>query len=103
MIDTEHIPSNIDAGDPRGDSQASNSIITTWQISFEYIRNKRPSAARLLSLMSFFDRQGIPEFLLHRYDSREDSSDFYLKNKSEIDLKTDDDIEFKDDLLILTN
>ncbi|MCJ1424485.1 hypothetical protein MMC29_002373 [Sticta canariensis] len=46
-------PLNIDAGDPRGDSQALNSIITTRQISFEYIRNERPLAARLLSLMSF--------------------------------------------------
>ncbi|KAJ9137585.1 Kinesin light chain [Coniochaeta hoffmannii] len=33
-------------------------------ISFDYIRSKRPSAADLLSLMSFFDRQGIPESLL---------------------------------------
>ncbi|PVH91245.1 hypothetical protein DM02DRAFT_546198, partial [Periconia macrospinosa] len=36
----------------------------TWQISFEHIRETRPSAAGLLSLMSFFDRQGIPEELL---------------------------------------
>src|SRR5204863_6675652 len=42
----------------------SNSVITTWQISFDYIRSMRPSAAELLSLMSFFDRQGIPEYLL---------------------------------------
>ena len=42
-------------------------------------------------------------FLIHFYESREDASDFYLKNKSEIDLKTDDDIEFEDDVLTLTN
>ena len=29
-------PLSIDTGDPRRDSQASKSIITTWQISFEY-------------------------------------------------------------------
>lgn len=36
----------------------------TWQISFEYIQQKRPSAADLLLLMSFFDRQGIPRSVL---------------------------------------
>jgi hypothetical protein len=53
-----------DLGDSRRDQSASNSIIATWQISFEYMQEQRPSAARLLSLMSFFDRQGIPEFVL---------------------------------------
>jgi hypothetical protein len=56
----------IDTGvrDIRRDGGASNSIIATWQISFEYIRRERPSATRLLSLMSLFDGQGIPEALL---------------------------------------
>ncbi|KAK3376527.1 hypothetical protein B0T24DRAFT_648420 [Lasiosphaeria ovina] len=53
-----------DAGDLRRDGGASNAILTTWQISFGYIRSKRPSAADLLSLMSFFDRQGIPGYVL---------------------------------------
>jgi hypothetical protein len=53
-----------DMGDIRRDATASNSIITTWQISFEYIRKEMPTAARLFSLMSLFDRQGIPESLL---------------------------------------
>ncbi|KAL5374129.1 hypothetical protein DPSP01_012190 [Paraphaeosphaeria sporulosa] len=48
----------------RRDREAKNSIITTWQISFEYIQQTRPSAADLLSLMSFFDRQGIPKDVL---------------------------------------
>jgi hypothetical protein len=43
-----------DAGDLRRDVTASNSVITTWQISFERIRQDRPSATELLSLMSFF-------------------------------------------------
>ncbi|PQE31720.1 hypothetical protein CJF32_00001045 [Rutstroemia sp. NJR-2017a WRK4] len=55
----------------RRDWEAKNSIIITWQISFDHIRNIRPSAADLLSLMSFFDRQGIPEALLQ---SREDQA-----------------------------
>ncbi|KAL8740320.1 MAG: hypothetical protein Q9190_006965 [Brigantiaea leucoxantha] len=55
---------NYKGGQLRRDWQAKNSIIITWQISFEYMRSKWPSAADLLSLMSFFDRQGIPEFLV---------------------------------------
>ena len=62
-----------DVGDSRRDGRASNSIIATWQISFEHIRKDLPTAARLLSLMSLFDRQGIPESLLHnRYKRDED-------------------------------
>jgi hypothetical protein len=38
------------------DWEAKYSIIVTWQISFEHIRQTRPSAADLLSPMSFFDR-----------------------------------------------
>jgi hypothetical protein len=48
----------------RRDQDARNSIIITWQISFDYILQERPSAAELLSLISSFDRQGIPEGLL---------------------------------------
>ena len=55
---------NYEGGQLRRDWQAQNSIIITWQISFEHIRQTRPSAADLLSLMSFFDRQGIPEALV---------------------------------------
>lgn len=61
---------NKDEGDLRRDSSASNSIITTWQISFDHMREERPSAADLLSLMSFFDRQGIPEFVLRGYTNK---------------------------------
>ncbi|KAJ4286525.1 hypothetical protein N0V90_013225 [Kalmusia sp. IMI 367209] len=55
---------NQEAGHLRRHEGAKNSIIVTWQISFEHIRSIRRSAADLLSLMSFFDRQGIPEALL---------------------------------------
>jgi hypothetical protein len=48
------------APDMRRDEQASNSVFKTWQISFDYIREKRSSAADLLSFMSFFNPQGIP-------------------------------------------
>lgn len=50
--------------DPWRDGKASNSIIVTWFKSFEHIRTTRLSASQLLSLMSLFDREGIPEDLL---------------------------------------
>lgn len=46
------------------ESSRSNSIVTTWKVTFEYVRQTTPSAARLLSLMCLFDRQNIPETLL---------------------------------------
>ncbi len=57
---------NREAGHLRRDAAASNSVLITWQISFDHIRSTRQSAAGLLSLMSFFDRQGIQEALLRR-------------------------------------
>jgi hypothetical protein len=64
--------------DTRRDEEASNSIITTWQISFENICKERPSASQLLSLMCLFDRQDIPKSLLDRQyqESNEMESDF---------------------------
>jgi tetratricopeptide (TPR) repeat protein len=46
------------------DRQRTNSIMSTWHITFQYVRKHKPSAARLLSLMCLFDRQRIPEALL---------------------------------------
>lgn len=59
--------------DRRRDPSASNSVLATWQISFDYIRAAQPSAATLLSLMSFFDPQGIPESLLRNRSQSEDN------------------------------
>ncbi|KAH7636086.1 hypothetical protein B0T09DRAFT_391028 [Sordaria sp. MPI-SDFR-AT-0083] len=73
-----------DGGDLRRDGGASNAILTTWQISFDYIRSKQPSAANLLSLMSFFDRQGILGWVL---------------NPSRI--AQDGDVSFEDDVAML--
>jgi len=56
------------ARDLRRDSSVSDTVITTWQMSFEHIRKTSPAAADLLSLMAMFDRQGVPERLL--YDGR---------------------------------
>jgi tetratricopeptide (TPR) repeat protein len=51
--------------DLRRDRNAQNSILKTWHITFEHIHQQESSAADLLSLMSFFDRNAIPEALLH--------------------------------------
>jgi tetratricopeptide (TPR) repeat protein len=57
-----------DVDNLRRDEKAKNYILTTWHISFEHILQARQSAADLLSFMSFFDRQGIPEALLRNQD-----------------------------------
>lgn len=56
---------NYNTQDLRRDRGAQNCVLKTWQISFDQIRKLRSSAADLLSLMSFFDRNSIPEALLH--------------------------------------
>ncbi|KAF1356154.1 hypothetical protein BDV97DRAFT_786 [Delphinella strobiligena] len=50
--------------DPRGDRKASNAILTTWEISFKQIKMDFPASAALLSVLSMFDRQGIPDYLI---------------------------------------
>jgi hypothetical protein len=84
-----------EAGDLRREGGAPNAILKTWQISFEHVRSKRPSAADLLSLMSFFDRQGIPVSLLKPVDPKGTLQD----SESESDSNADND--FEDDLDIL--
>lgn len=59
-------------GDLRRDREANNSIFSTWAISFEHIFTIRKSAADLLSLMSCFDRQAVPEALLKRTETEPD-------------------------------
>ena len=75
-----------DDGNLRRDKEASNSVLLTWQISFEHIREVRPSAADLLSLMSLFDRQAIPESLL-----KERSAARYGDSTAEAARSQDDD------------
>jgi len=54
-----------ESGDLRRDPSVPNSVIRTWQISFDLIKRNKPQAAELLSFMAMLDRQGIPEFLLN--------------------------------------
>ena len=53
-----------DLGDMRRDPTMKNSVILTWHISFNQIREENQSAAKLLSLMSVLERQDIPRFLV---------------------------------------
>jgi tetratricopeptide (TPR) repeat protein len=77
---------NQEAGHLRRDGAASNSVLSTWQISFEYIKSKRPSAADLLSLMSFFDRQGIQEAFLRSRNRT--TNDPMVDDRFEQDVRT---------------
>lgn len=63
-----------DMGDLRRDSNIPSSVLLTWHISFDQINGENHPAAELLSLMSVFDRQGIPQNLLQSED--EDDLDF---------------------------
>ena len=53
-----------DMADIRRDPAMKNSVILTWHISFNQIREENESAANLLSLMSVLERQDIPRFLV---------------------------------------
>jgi hypothetical protein len=64
---------NYEGEQLRRDQGGKNSIIITWQISFDHISEIRPSATDLLSLMSFFDRQEIPETLLRSREKQRNS------------------------------
>lgn len=55
---------NEDMSDLRRDGGVPNSIITTWQMSFEQILKRRPPAADLLSLLSMYHPQSISEDII---------------------------------------
>ncbi|KAF2181395.1 hypothetical protein K469DRAFT_262846 [Zopfia rhizophila CBS 207.26] len=97
---------NQEAGHLRRDVEAKNSIIITWQISFDHIRSTRQSAADLLSLMSFFDRQGIHEALLRNQDgtgNRREGEDQDKEGSDEDDSVAGASIDdgFEDNILTL--
>ena len=60
-----------DDGELRRYDEASSSVLITWQLSFDYIHSKWPSAADLLAFMSFFPPHGIPKMLLTPLSSRD--------------------------------
>jgi tetratricopeptide (TPR) repeat protein len=102
---------NRSGGQLRRDREAKNSIVITWQISFEHIQKTRPSAADLLSLMSLFDRQGIPQTLLQSRTEQEDvqkgqeqrSDDDRDSGEDEASQSSTSEDEFEDDVEALRN
>ncbi|KFA70623.1 hypothetical protein S40285_09275 [Stachybotrys chlorohalonatus IBT 40285] len=113
---------SYEGGNLRRDANARNSILITWQISFDHIRQERPSAANLLSFMSFCDRQGIPEILLRdqgptkelvsqtvQIEYTRDTEDEDLENEwsdddsTEIQPDKSENDGFEDDVLVLRN
>ncbi|KAL8718297.1 MAG: hypothetical protein Q9225_004548 [Loekoesia sp. 1 TL-2023] len=50
--------------DSRRDEESVNSVFRTWKLSFDQIKQQKPRAAELLSLLAMLDRQSIPRFLL---------------------------------------
>ncbi|KAF2726964.1 hypothetical protein EJ04DRAFT_390807, partial [Polyplosphaeria fusca] len=85
------------APDMRRDGKALNSVLGTWQISFEHICQQRPSAADLLSFMSFFNPQSIPDFMIcHYMDNKNEEQDNSLKRQTN---KENDN--FEEDMALL--
>ncbi|KAI1157269.1 hypothetical protein F5B18DRAFT_261410 [Nemania serpens] len=85
-----------DSGDLRRDGSASNSVKTTWRVSFESMRKERPSAADALSLMGFFHPQGIPEWMLRKYYKT------IMPNDKDTDGEFDDDMDMLQALSFVT-
>jgi hypothetical protein len=114
---------NYEGGQLHQDQEAKNSIILTWQISFDHMRQERPTAAELLSLMSFFDQQGIAGFLLQNLsesgnhlenmeecwedEARDESGIVNEDNTSDEDensaVESNVDNQFEDDIVTLRN
>ncbi|KAF7122933.1 hypothetical protein CNMCM5793_001109 [Aspergillus hiratsukae] len=100
-------------GQLRRDWEAKNSIIRTWQISFDHILQKRPSAANLLALMSFFDRQGIHQCVLQDFSQSESSNSDQEGPSEAVDnrkmdsanslVRSDVEDRFEEDIRILRN
>jgi tetratricopeptide (TPR) repeat protein len=108
---------NKNMGDLRRSPDAANSVVMTWQLTFEQIQRESPSAADLLSLMSFFNPQGIPEWVLRNFyrtkyldettnpDIEEGAerrdSDVSIQDSADLSDDSTQDYEFDDDLDLL--
>ncbi|KAI0977558.1 hypothetical protein F4678DRAFT_18637 [Xylaria arbuscula] len=86
-----------DLGDLRRDGSVSNSIKTTWHLSFRGMYSQRSSAADLLSLMSFFHPQGIPKWVLRQYSKTQRPTD-----NDSVDDELEDDLELLDGFSFVT-
>jgi hypothetical protein len=86
-----------EVGQLRRDREAQNSIMLSWQISFDHIRQIQPSAADLLSLACFFDRQSIAVSLLRRRSEIPQRSEANGQQEPKEE-ETESDSEQSDDL-----
>ena len=59
---------NRNKTDLRRDREVPNAVITSWELSFNQLRESSPGSADLMSLMSCFNRQAIPQFLIQEND-----------------------------------
>ena len=50
--------------DSRRDEESVNCVFRTWKLSYDQIKQQKPRAADLLSLLAMLDRQSVPKFLL---------------------------------------
>jgi hypothetical protein len=70
------------------DSSVPNAVAATWIVSFKQIRDQYPLASDLLSLTSFFDRQGIPKLFLSFYkEQRHNQEDRQQEDQVKGDLE----------------
>jgi hypothetical protein len=98
----------VDKGDLGQRHDVSNSVVLTWQVTFEQIKREQPSAVNLLCLMSRFQPQNIPEHVL-RYYGDETVSDEPSDETGGRDISIDEMFgdrdnmskEFEDDMDIL--
>ena len=77
--------------DNLNDPRYENSLHKTWEITFEGIRGHKPSAWRLLSLMSLCGPVDIPDYLVR---------DYQITSK---DNPMNDGLDFEDDISTLTS
>jgi len=83
-------------------------LVIPCQLAIEYILEVRPSAAALLFLASFFDEQGIPEYLLRNqpeneeFEDRNDAEDTSDASSFTIVDGFEDDVEVLKDFCLIT-
>jgi len=82
---------DADFPDLRRDPTALNSATKTLQASFDHLYIKTPSPVRLLALMSLFDHDDIPDYLVRDYVVNEDFEPS-AKSKDELDQAFRDDV-----------
>ncbi|PQK11655.1 hypothetical protein BB8028_0003g02790 [Beauveria bassiana] len=80
-----------DGGDIRRHESVSNSVVITWEVTFNQIRQESPNAASLLSLLSCFQPQNIPHYMLSGYTE--------CKRRTEDDENDDETLEKDLDVL----